>query len=393
VTPSDRPTTQERRRPRAVLLAAAVAGAVGLAAGAWAVTAGNTAPPASSIAACITTNLDTAVTCTEQAAPVLLAAHGLPAVLEAFTTAIADAGTSGAVACHPIGETIGAAWARATGTSALADLTYSCLGGPMHGVFYTLGQQTPAAELANASIGLCEQQTKDLPWVAGWDCRHGVGHALGLDPATSATDAFQLCTQVYPNPDDAGDCGTGVMGSLIDRVSHQQPTPGYDPRQAASWCRDNLAGALQTACATRAGIIAHLTGTPLTGIAEACPVGDATCAYAAGYAAGIPTFNRTPAERVAPCRSWDDSDPRNMGMGEACIAGLMRNLTPDYHLLGIDPGVCAVAGNLEAACRAETTRMQARELTLTQVVAVARGQQPPGLPAATGPDPAAWPSS
>ena len=317
--------------------------------------------------------------CRDTVFPSALSKYGLPAVNASLLKVVAQEGPEAAVACHVVSEDLGEIWAQNRGVAALDELEYSCLGGPMHGVFYTLGLQLDARDLATRSKGLCEKFARGKPWVVGWDCRHGVGHAVGLDADLPAQDAFALCQEVYEVASDRVDCASGVMGSILARLGEGGEVKGIEVDDPLGWCRSSVPEEMTTMCAVRAPAVLFVTGTPLERLADKCPAGDLDCFYGVGYVAGIPDGPWQPPARARVCLDLQ------AGMDTACMAGLIRNITPDYRLVEKDPQVCAASGRLRGVCLAETEKMNLRELTLAQLME-------DNSSAYRGPsDPAPWP--
>lgn len=317
--------------------------------------------------------------CMQGVLPTMVRTFGLAKSNDLVLEAVSRSGLDGIVACHAATEDLGRLWARERGVSALNDLVYSCLGGPMHGIFYTLGSTLPGPEMAALTKGLCEDFAVGKPWVVGWDCRHGVGHAVGLDRNLSAKEAFDLCADVYSTPTGQEDCAGGTIGSIIERISKGESVEGFDLADPLTWCRTTLTPPMSDACAARAPVVLYVTGVPTREIVKYCKPKDLDCSYGTGYVAGIAGL-RLPAHlRMDTCRMFEGEE------SEACLSGVIRAITPDFRLMNVDPGVCAVAGDLADLCQEETERMNTRELTLAQIRDLS-------LPAYRGEtDPAPWP--
>ena len=334
------------------------------------------------LANCLTTDPvpDRQKACVATLAESSLKERGLARTSSLLLDAVRASGRTGALACHYTQESLGAEYARLVGARALDDLVYSCLGGPMHGVFYTLGESLPAQEVARLSAGVCERLATTTPWLVGWDCRHGVGHAMGLDGGSSPLESFLLCEDVYSDEEYRHDCATGVVSSLVARVKGAEDVEEFDPYNLSRWCYANLQGAgILKGCVTFAGVLLGGMESPLEVWATQCEQGDLDCIYGLGIGAGVPFNTWTPRQRMDVCMLFDGQGRR------ACVAGVVRELTPDYHLLEQDTGFCAVTGELEAFCRARETRMKQREMTLEQLADFSKVD-----PAVTS-DPAGWP--
>ena len=335
---------------------------------------------------CIQNNVDPGPQrdCTDEVYRSTVDRIGLRGVAEAHLRAVQSAGKRGALTCHNTSERFGELYALDKGEAALNDLVYSCLGGPVHGVFYTLGKTRTADEMAKLGRGVCENFGVNRSWTIGWDCRHGIGHAIGLDPNVDPLHAFQLCAEVYETEDYREDCASGVVSSLynetVENESANHEANGYDANDPGRWCEKNLQGGLMLGCITRAGLI--LSMKPNISLAEwaaLCDNGDQNCMYGIGFGAGNPISDLAPVDRVAVCAQFESADAK------ACMAGLVRHMFPDYYLAGTSTGVCDVAGEMRALCLQEEDRMRRREFTVAELVA----QKTYGRPGET--DPAKWP--
>ena len=285
--------------------------------------------------------------------------------------------------CHQIVEHLGALQARAEGVPALERLTYSCLGGVLHGVFYELGMTHDAAEMARMSVGICEKFAQGKPWVMGWDCRHGVGHAFGLDKKVPFPTLFDLCDQVYSSYEDRTDCGSGVMGSILESSQGRSSINGVALSEFTSWCSE-LHAPYDSVCLQRAGILLHLSDAPISKILSFCSGLPLDCQYGVGFAYGQ-AFDGLPAsKRVVPCLAYESAGERVSA--EACISGLIRAITPDYWLTASDPGVCQLAGSLSTICFSEQEKVRRRELTISQIRGRSATEYLERDPAAWSPD-------
>ena len=298
-------------------------------------------------------------------------------VNEAIMAATQEGGVKGLELCHKFTEYLGTYQARIQGVAALDELVYSCLGGPVHGVFYTLGLEHRAEEIAAMSVGVCEMFGAGKPWVVGWDCRHGVGHAIAEDATVDAAELPQFCDRVYAGAAEREDCASGLIGGLIERLGKEEQIAGL-PGDPVRWCA-TLTSPYDRACKQRSGLLAAAVGVADPDLPGVCAAGDINCSYGVGFYFGQAVFPLSPRERVGACGGFAPPDRR------ACIAGVVRAITPDYWLDRVDPGVCAFSGADAAFCRSEQEQMRRRELTIGQI----RGVEP--YETITG-DTGAWPA-
>jgi hypothetical protein len=299
-------------------------------------------------------------------------------VNDAIIAATAAGGLKGLQLCHKSSEYLGSRQAAIQGRDALDELIYSCLGGTVHGVFYALGLEYDAAEMAAMSAGVCERFGEGQPWVYGWDCRHGVGHAIAEDESLTIPELTEHCDRVYPDLAGREDCGSGLIGGLIERIMKNNEILGFDRSDPIGWCAE-LDAPYDRACKQRSGLLAASAGFDDDAIAQLCEPGDNDCLYGIGFHYGQAIYPLTPEQRLERCAGFDEQGRL------ACVAGIIRAITPDYWLNEEDPGVCAAAGRDEAFCRDEQEQMRLRELTISQI----NGDAPYEL--LTG-DAGAWPA-
>ncbi|MFM7088886.1 MAG: hypothetical protein ACKOW9_05155 [Candidatus Paceibacterota bacterium] len=278
----------------------------------------------------------------------------------ALKSAVLASGREGASMCHPLSEKIGSLTSISLGEQALNYLEYSCLGGFVHGVFYRLGLQYSGGEIAAMSVGVCEEFAKDKPWVAGWDCRHGVGHAISEDIKLSVDEMRLLCTTVYSAVGDQLDCFTGVIGGVVERLVQPNPDILGLPSKPWEWC-NKLAGNFRSACMQRSGNLASTYYTSFDEIKSICDADDKDCVYGLGFYFGSVSLDLSPEERAEHCLSLGGLNVL------PCISGLMRNITPEYWLLELDPGVCKHFSDELQYCLQEQNLVRERELTLSQI--------------------------
>ena len=280
-------------------------------------------------------------------------------LVNALRLTVLKNGEAGASMCHPYSELIGSVTSIDLGFDALDNLQYSCLGGFIHGVFYRLGLEYPASVVASKSIGVCESFSAGKPWVAGWDCRHGVGHAISEDPNISVNDMINLCEDVYSTDHYRVDCFSGVVGGLVERLVKPKTFINGVSEKPWEFCYE-LRDIYKSVCLQRSGLLASTYYSELEKILNICPDGDKDCFYGLGFYIGLVSLEIEPSRRVELCKK----------LGEdgffPCLSGVIRSITPEFWLLGLDPGICKVTTAKEY-CENEQRVMRERELSIEQI--------------------------